>query len=94
MTEEKANVEVEFTPESVLEAFEDDPFVRSLLGSPEEFAAYLNEAFDQSDRQALCAMFEDHQVELEIGGEASVREVTSFEEWSEQTGFNPEGKEA
>jgi len=96
MTDKKANVEVEFTAEGVLEAFGDDPFMRSLLSdvTPEEFAAYLNESFDQSDRQALCAMFEDHQVELEIGGEASVREVNGFEEWSEQTGFDPEGKEA
>jgi hypothetical protein len=89
--------EIEFTAEGVLEGFGSDPFFASLLAendvTPEEFAAYLNDVFDQSDRQALYAMFEDHDVDLDVGGEASVREIRSFEEWAERTGFDPEEEE-
>lgn len=90
-----AEVELEFTAEGVREGFGGDPFMASLLGetTPEEFAAFLNDAFDQSDRKALYAMFTDHEVELEIGGEASIREMNGFEEWADRTDFDPEGGE-
>lgn len=99
MSEKSVEVELEFTAEGVLEGFGDDPILCSLLAeadvTPEEFAGFLNETFDQSDRQAIYAMFEDHEIELDAGGEVSVREVTSFEDWKEQTGFDPsEGEEA
>jgi len=88
--------EYEFTAESVLEGFGDDLFFAGLLAeadvSPEEFAAYLNEVFDQSDRQAIAAMFHDHEIDLEIGGQAEIREPSSFEDWKEQTGWEPEGE--
>lgn len=91
-------VEYEFTAEGVIEGFGGDPFFSGLLAeaevTPEEFAAYLNEAFDQSARQNLAAMAEDHEVELEIGGKARVREWNSFEEWKQQTGYEGERGDA
>lgn len=84
-------VEFEFTAEGVVEGFGEDPFLGPLLAqaevSPEEFAGYLNEIFDQEDRQAIAAMCDDHEVGLSVGGKASFLEVNSFEDWKEKSGF-------
>jgi hypothetical protein len=84
--------EFEFTAEGVVEGFGSDPYLCQMLaeaeGTPEEFAEYLNEVFGQSGIQSLNAMFSDHNVELESGGEVNIREFNSFEEWAERTGFD------
>lgn len=87
-------MEYEFTPDAAA-----DSFVEHLPGmaaemaendvTPEMLAEYLNAQFDQSDRQAIAAMFTDHNIPTELGGEVRIREQNSFDSWKRQTGWEP-----
>lgn len=84
--------EYEFTPDRVAEAFSNMPVITPKLiendVTPDELAAYLNEQFDQSDRQAVAAMMDDHNIPIEHGV-IRIRERNGFEEWKERTGWEP-----
>lgn len=83
--------ELEFTPEATAEAFSDMPIIGPKLQeaevTPEELAAFLNDAFDMQDRQMINAMRADHRVDLDIGGEARVSERRGYEKWAEESGY-------
>lgn len=86
--------EYEFTPEAVGESFaEHFPGMASEMAendvTPEMLAEYLNAKIDQSGRQALAAMFSDHNIPIELGGEIQMREHNSFEEWKKETDWSP-----
>ena len=87
--------EYEFKSDAVREAFSNIPVLSARLNeadvTPEELAGYLNEQFDQSDRQMIAAMFTDHDITFEFG-EIRIRERHDFETWKEETGWEaPDG---
>lgn len=85
---------LEFTAEGIRDGFYGNSVIATRLKEegcdPEDLAEFLNETFDQDDMRSMDAMFEDHGIELEIGGAAFLREINSFGDWKDEVEYDSE----
>lgn len=86
--------EYEFTADGVLEGFGRNGLLGLFAGTdatPEEFATYLNEVFDQDARRAIANLKDDKSVEIEHGAIRMYRPVP-FEEWDARVQWRDDGE--